>query len=375
MKRVLFLTGTRADYGKLKSLIKCLEAEEGFEPYVYVTGMHTLSRYGYTAQEVIKDGYKNIYVNINHHAGDPMEMVLANTIKGMSRYVYELQPDMVVVHGDRVEAFAGAIVGVFTNTLVAHIEGGELSGTVDESIRHSISKLAHIHFVSNKDAYSRLCRMGEDPNSVYEIGSPDYDVMFQGDLPSIEEVKKYYEIPFDEYGIVIFHPVTTEYERFKLYSETFVEAINESGKNFVVIYPNNDDGGEYISNAYEKLNSKKTKIFPSVSFERFITLLKNCTCVLGNSSAGVREAPCYGIPVVDVGSRQDGRFRHDCILNVDYSKKNILDAIHSQWGADYSGCKINKFGDGRASERFFEILKGRKVWETSIQKKVCNDLC
>jgi UDP-N-acetylglucosamine 2-epimerase (hydrolysing) len=224
MKKILFLTGTRADYGKLKSLINTVEQSEEFEAYIYVTGMHMLNRYGYTAQEVIKDGYKNIYMNINQHVGDHMEIALANTVQGLSHYVHELKPDLLIIHGDRLEALAGAIVGAFTNTLVGHIEGGELSGTIDDSIRHSVSKMAHIHFVCNDDASQRLIAMGENKNSIFLIGSPDYDVMFNQKLPSLSDVKEYYEIGFDEFGIVLFHPVTTDSVSFESYSDNLVKA-------------------------------------------------------------------------------------------------------------------------------------------------------
>jgi UDP-N-acetylglucosamine 2-epimerase (hydrolysing) len=153
--------------------MQAVETHPEFESHIYVTGMHTLTKYGYTASEVTKDRYERIHINMNQHIGDKMEIVLANTVQGVSRYVHELKPNMIVVHGDRVEALGATIVGALTNTLVAHIEGGEVSGTIDDSIRHSISKLAHIHFVCNEDAYKRLRAMGEVKESIYEIGSPD----------------------------------------------------------------------------------------------------------------------------------------------------------------------------------------------------------
>ncbi len=372
-KKILFITGTRADYGKLKSLIKTVEAHPDFEPYVYVTGMHMLKRYGYTAQEVMKDGYKNIYMNINQHVGDNMEIVLANTVKGVSHYVHELLPDMLVIHGDRIEALASAIVGAMTNTLVAHIEGGELSGTVDDSIRHSISKMAHVHFVCNEEARERIYKMGESKESIYEIGSPDYDLMFSADLPEPAEVLDYYQIPFDEFGIILFHPVTTDADNFTGYARALVDAVNRSGRNFIAIYPNNDAGSDHIFEAYEQLDAERIKLFPSLSFERFIVLLKHCRLMLGNSSAGVREAPCYGIPSINVGDRQNKRFKHISIIDVDYDMRAMLEAIEANWGGDYSDHKVSYFGSGDSAERFIACLAERKVWNTSIQKVMFDD--
>jgi len=152
----MFLTGTRADFGKLKSLISILTNSGDFHVSIFVTGMHMLRKYGFTANEVSKAGYKNIYQFINQKPGDSMDVVLAKTITGLSDYVKETQPNMIVVHGDRVEAMAGAIVGSLNNILVSHIEGGEVSGTIDELSRHAVSKWAHLHFVANTEAQLRL---------------------------------------------------------------------------------------------------------------------------------------------------------------------------------------------------------------------------
>ena len=372
MKKVLFLTGTRADYGKMKSLIKILDEHPSFEAFVYVTGMHMLHRYGNTSREVIKDGFQNVYMNINQHIGDHMEVALANTVKGLSHYIHELKPDLLVVHGDRLEALAGSIVGAFTNTLVAHIEGGELSGTIDDSIRHSISKLAHIHFVCNNDAEKRLLRMGECPSNIYEIGSPDYDLMFNSNLPSLHEVLDYYKVPFDDFGLVLFHPVTTDSKNFAYYAKNLVNAINNSGKHFIVVYPNNDEGNEHIINEYGNLNHS-CKLFPSLSFERFVVLLKNSKMILGNSSAGIREAPCYGVPTLNIGDRQNNRFKHSSIIDVSYDQLDIEKAINNYWQLDFKDSRVEAFGNGNSSEIFLATLLEPEFWETPIQKVVFDD--
>ena len=152
IRKILFLTGTRADFGKLKPLMQIVEASSQFDLHVFVTGMHTLSRYGFTQEEVRKAGFKRIITYNNQVLREPMDLILANTINGLSRYVHETRPDMIIVHGDRVETLAGVIIGAISNILVAHIEGGERSGTIDEVIRHAVSKLSHLHFVANDAA-------------------------------------------------------------------------------------------------------------------------------------------------------------------------------------------------------------------------------
>lgn len=368
-KKILFLTGTRADFGKLKPLMRAVENTELFQCAIFVTGMHTLSRYGHTVEEVYKAGFKNIHMYMNHTIGDPMDVILANTIVGLSRFVNENRPDLIVVHGDRVEALAGAIVGSLNNILVAHIEGGEISGTVDELIRHSISKLAHIHFVSNQMAASRLRQLGENPDTIFIIGSPDIDVMLSNELPSIDKAKEHYEIPYEKYGIVLFHPVTTEIESFPYYAKNFVDALIESKRNYVVIYPNNDLGCDYIFQEYKRLkNNPYFKVFPSLRFEYFLTLLKNATFIIGNSSAGIREAPIYGKYTINIGTRQKNRFSYPTILNVGYQKEEILNTIRKiELLPKASPCY--EFGQGDSTRRFMEILEGEKIWNISKQKQ------
>lgn len=372
-KKILFLTGTRADFGKLKPLIRAVDASDCFEYSVFVTGMHVLSRYGYTVNEVYKEGFKNIHTFINHIYGEPMEMVLANTINGLSRYITEYEPDLLVVHGDRAEALAGAIVGALRNILVAHVEGGEISGTVDELIRHSVTKLAHLHFVSNELAAKRLLQLGENEKSIFVIGSPDIDIMLSDDLPGIDFVLQYYEIPFQEYGVGIFHPVTTELKAQRQRAEEFVAALLGCGKNFVVIFPNNDTGSNEIFASYEIFkDNKKIKIMPSMRFEYFLSLLKNAAFIIGNSSAGIREAPVYGIPTINIGTRQLNRFNHESILNVGYLKEEILAGIKEAVNAgEFKPC--HNFGHGDSARRFMEILKRSDLWSTPSQKQF-NDI-
>jgi len=328
MKRVVFLTGTRADFGKLKPLIKAVEADSNFESHIFATGMHTLSRYGYTVDEIHKTGFSNVHVYINQTYGEPLDQVLANTVAGLSRYVREIQPDLLVIHGDRAEALAGAIVGSFNNLLVGHIEGGELSGTLDELIRHAVSKLSHVHFVANEMAAGRLKQMGELPQSIFVIGSPDIDVMLSPELPSKDEVIKRYQFRFDDYAVLLFHPVVTELNDMRRQAETLVAALIESGENYVVVYSNNDEGSNFIFDAYERIQGhERFHLYPSIRFEFFLSLLKHARFLIGNSSAGIREAPVYGLPCINIGTRQLNRFEHESINTIPCERQAIIDAI------------------------------------------------
>lgn len=370
MKKIAFLSGTRADFGKIKSLISILQGIPSIDVHIFVTGMHLNPKYGNTIDEIISCGFGNIYPFINHGSAEGMDKTLASTIEGFSRFVTYQNPDLIIVHGDRVEALAGAIVGATNNILVAHIEGGELSGTIDELIRHAVSKLSHIHFVSNADAKTRLIQMGEVPNSIFVIGSPDLDIMSSDLLPSLSEAKRHYEIDFCAYGISMYHSVTTELASAKSDASQYFKALKKVKRNFIVIYPNNDPGSEYIIDEIESLRSKNNfRIFPSVRFEYFLTLLKNADFIVGNSSAGIREAPYYGVPVVNVGSRQSNRNLSDAILNTTNEMEEISRAIQAALSSYDGGIRGSNFGNGNSDKKFRDIILDDDLWKIGVQKQ------
>ena len=369
-KHITFLTGTRADYGKIKPLILAAHAE-GFKVSVFATGMHLLERFGSTILEVRRTLPDEVSIMPfeNQSVGDPMDVVVANTIKGLSHFVQENEPDLLIVHGDRPEALAGAISGALSNTRVIHIEGGELSGTIDGVIRHAVSKLSHIHLVANEEARKRLIQLGEDSSTIHIIGSPDLDIMLSPSLPTLAEAKSRYEIEFDSYFIAIFHPVTTDLDASATAAMEFVNGLIDSGENFIVIHPNNDTGFEQIISEYTKLsdNNKRFRQFASLRFEHFLVLLKNASGIVGNSSAGIREAPLYGIPSIDVGDRQRGRHDSASISQVPARANEIVAAIQraKQQGPTKSE---QEFGDGKSTERFTELLHSGVLFEARVDK-------
>jgi UDP-N-acetylglucosamine 2-epimerase (hydrolysing) len=366
-KRILFVTGTRADFGKLKSLIQRVDELEDTEACIFVTGMHMLSKYGMTALEVDRLGVKSTYKYINQNASDRMDIILAKTIAGLSDYVSETRPDLIIVHGDRVEAMAGAVVGSLNNILVGHIEGGEVSGTIDEIIRHAISKMAHAHFVCNEFARRRLIQLGEQESSIFIIGSPDLDMMNSKHLPSLESAKQKYDIAFENYALFMYHPVTTALEELANNIRQALQAAVDSGDNFVVVYPNNDHGTEIILAEIQKLRGHPNfRIFPSIRFEYFLTLLKHCEYVLGNSSAGVREAPYYGVPSINLGTRQLNRAKADSIIHSDENVAAITAAIAQCKNKRFA--PTNEFGNGNSTDLFAEQLKSPRFWQISKQK-------
>ena len=367
ISKVVFLTGTRADFGKLKALMLKLQDDEMFEVHIFVTGMHMLSRYGSTWEEIRKIGFENIYKFINQNASDSMDHILAKTVTGLADYVKETAPDMLIVHGDRVEALAGAIVGALNNILVSHIEGGEVSGTIDELIRHAVSKLSHMHFVANDTAKKRLTQMGEIIDSIHVIGSPDIDIMNSSSLPNIERVRQYYDFDFHDYAILLFHPVTTELGDLRRHISILVDQVLASGLNYIVIYPNNDPGTEIIFEEYARLqNNPKMKIYPSMRFEYFLTALKNADFIIGNSSAGVREAAHFGVPAINLGTRQNNRVKCDLVLDAEIEPEAIARALMRSRTVPRHSSTF--FGNGNSAESFYAIVKSPSFWSPKAQK-------
>lgn len=374
-RSVYFLTGTRADFGKLKPLMLGAASLDGIKVTVVVTGMHLLERYGSTVHEVRRlEPTVEVEEFGNQADGDPMDRILAHTVEGLSRLFDRARPDLFVVHGDRVEALAGATVGALRGIPVAHVEGGELSGTIDGILRHAISKLSHLHLVANEDAARRVVQLGEDPATVWAIGSPDIDVMLSSGLPTLEDVLDDYDIPFKEYALVIYHGITTEdLATVGTEVQSLVDALLDMDLPAVVVYPNNDPGSDAILDAYRRLDGNdRFRVFPSLRFEAFLTLLKHARVMIGNSSAGIREAPIYGIPTVNVGSRQRNRHHHATILQSGSSYPELTGAIRHALAMPPQDGSLH-FGRGDSAMRFCRLLAGDEIWALGADK-VFHDL-
>lgn len=373
IKRIMFVTGSRADYGKLKSLMNaCIKNK--FEVFIYVCGMHLSKENGHTYNQVIKD-FNNIYENIyiaRTKQEKEMDLSLSSIIYNLHFFVKNKKPDIIIIHGDRIEALAGSICGMLNNILIGHIEGGEVTGTIDESIRHSITKMSQLHFVSNEESKIRLIQLGEKENSIHIIGSPDIDIMIKN-YDNIIGILNKNNIEFNFYSIFIYHPVVTEINKLKNNIKNIIEAIIASDLNYIIIYPNNDKGNDIIVNEFENNKfrfDKKISLFKNIKFEDFLTLLRYSNFIIGNSSAGIREACVYGIPCIDIGSRQSGRYNIDNLHNLRNiqhcieDKKEILQCIKN---VDNHRIKSSYFGNGNSADKFVNIIKS--INNIDIQKK------
>jgi UDP-N-acetylglucosamine 2-epimerase (hydrolysing) len=365
-KRLLFVTGTRADFGKLEPLATAAAAA-GFAISFFITGMHMMRRYGETRLEVKRFPGAEFFEFVNQREGDAQEFILSKTLLGFSDFVHEHRPDLVVIHGDRVEALAASIVCAMKYIPSAHIEGGEVSGTIDESIRHCNTRLCATHFVSSESARARVLALGESPDSVYNIGSPELDTHARPSGVTIEQVKARYAIPFEDFGIVIFHPVTSEADTMGAQAQALFERLEASGRHFVVIAPNNDPGTEDIFAVLEKLPKDRFRQIPSMRFNYFSELMKNASAMVGNSSAGVREAPFLGLPSLDVGTRQNRRANAPSIAACAAFDSRFIDTfLHDIWGQRL--VSDSTFGAGDAARRFVDVLLVPQFWVRPLQK-------
>ena len=366
-KKILFVTSTRADFGKLKSLIKITKKSKKFSVYIIVTGMHMMRTFGDTHTEITKFFKSNVIKFRNQRFKDSLDTILTNTVEKFSIIVKKIKPDLILIHGDRIESLGCALVGSLNHILTAHIEGGEVSGNIDDTIRHAVTKLSHIHFVGNNKAKKRILSMGEKRNSIFTIGSADMDILLYKKLPSIKFVKKKYDIKFKNYAILLWHPVTSSVYRLKKDTKKLINFVNYYNQNFVIIYPNNDSGTEIIIDSYKKLlKAGKNKIFESLRFERFISLLKNSKFIIGNSSSGIYEAPVLGIPTINIGERQHKRLNSRAIKNLKIESLNKYNV--DKFLNDYQQIEKKYFGKGNTDKKFIQVINKNAFWKISTQK-------
>ncbi|ABK61530.1 MULTISPECIES: UDP-N-acetylglucosamine 2-epimerase [Clostridium] len=378
-RKIAVITGTRADYGIYYSVLKAIENHKDLELSLIVCGMHLSPEFGMTIEEIQKDGFKiddKIDTILSSDSGSAMAKSIGITLMGLTQSLERINPDILLILGDRGEMIAGALAAVHMNIPVAHIHGGEVTGTVDESIRHSITKLSHIHFPANEDSKRRIIKMGEEEKNVYVVGAPGIDYIKNTKYLSREEVLKRFNLKDDKIFIMTQHPVTTEKHMVSNQIEETLSAIAKLGVQTIISYPNSDNGGREIIKVIEKYREKYDflKVFKNLSQVEYLSLLNTADVMIGNSSSGIIEAPSFKLPVVNIGTRQQGRLRACNIVDISYSKKEILDAIDKvlydeEFRKNLENCE-NPYGDGKAGERIADILSKIQINSDLIQKRI-----
>ena len=299
---------------------------------IVVTGSHLLEEYGYSAQEILQDGF-SISRTVPMFEGDynsphGMAKAAARCTAGLADALQELNPDLVILTVDRIETLAAAVAVSLMNYPIAHIQGGEITGTIDESIRHAVTKLSHIHFPATKDAAERIIKLGENPNLVFPVGCPYIDIINTTKYKSKEDLSKVYG--FDpEKRLIIFtqHSVTTEHGSSLKQVRTTIQALKRfCSCEILSFYSNTDAGGKEIIAELKKIDN--SRLIPNMNSEDFLSLMNCADVMVGNSSAAIREAPSFGLPAVNIGTRQQGRLRAENVIDVDHSSAAISKAIN-----------------------------------------------
>lgn len=374
-KKICFIVTSRAQYSRNKLLMKLIKEDPSFQLQVIVGGSALLPKFGEIVSDLKKEGFdrvEELYVSLEGGNNIAMAKTTGLAILEFTNALQRLKPEMVVVIGDRFEVLAAATAAAYSNIVVVHLEGGDVSGTIDESVRHAVTKLSHLHFVTNQKSKERLLKMGENPEHVYNVGSLDVEFLNHvEDLPDLSFINREgvgAEIKFDlPYITVIQHSVTTGEDNFKNIQET-LKAINELGVQAFWFWPNTDAGVDGISHAIRMFREKnidyKIRFITHLSPVEFINILKKTACLVGNSSAGIKECSYLGIPVVNIGTRQKNRLAAENVLNVGYDNQAIGEAIKRQINhGPYPSSSIYFQPD--TSKKIAEILK---KMEPSIQK-------
>ena len=378
-RKVCVVINSRANYGRVKSVLKAIRDHPDLDLQLIAGASALLWRFGNVAHQIHEDGFKIDLVVYSIVEGENPTTMAKSTGMGIMELATQfenLKPNVVITVADRFETMATAIAASYMNIPLAHTQGGEVTGSIDESVRHAITKLAHIHFPATKKARENIIRMGEDPEKVFLTGCPAIDIVADLDLtPTDDLLKKYKGVGPDldihrPYLVVLQHPVTTEYgSGFEQINET-LQAIKSIRMQTVWLWPNVDAGSDSISKGLRMFREHEKPdyihFYRHFSVEDYVRLIANCACLAGNSSSGIREGSFLGVPVVDIGTRQAFRERASNCINVGYNHGEIEEAIHQQIkNGRYPSDKT--YGDGKAGERIADILAEVNI---KIQKRL-----
>ncbi len=370
VRRVCVVITARPSYARVKSVMEAIRLHPDLELQLVVGASALLERYGPVVDVIRADGFEPDAVVYMVVEGENLVTTAKSTGMGvveLATIFDNLKPDIVVSVADRYETIATAISASYLNIPVAHLQGGEVTGSIDEKVRHAVTKLSNLHLVSNESARERVIRMGEDPSTVFVTGCPSIDLVAR----VLEDGQEDFD-PFARYGgvgspfeadsgylVVMQHPVTTEYERALDEIRETLEAVAALGMRTFWFWPNVDAGSDGISKGIRHFRETRempgTYFFKNLAPEDFLRLLDGASCLVGNSSVGIRESAYLGLPVVNIGTRQMGRDRAENVVDVDHDRGRIVEAVRGQVDHGRYG-RSELYGDGRAGSRSADLL-------------------
>ena len=386
-RRIAVFTGNRAEYGLQYPILKAIAEDSRLEYYLLVSGAHLKGDFGRTLREIEADGFHicaQVDIDMPEDSLFATAQAIGSGVLSLSRILAELKPDFLVVYADRFESFSAMIAGTQMGIPTAHIEGGDYTegGALDDSVRHAMTKLAHLHFTTNEQAAERVRSMGEEPWRVINVGFPALDLVTAGCYANPEEVYQRFDLDPDR-PILLFtqHSVATEFDRAVEQVQPSLAALEEAGQEWgcqaIITYPNDDAGGRRIMRELEDLAARNLPllhVYPSLGRYYYHGVLNVATACVGNSSSGIKETPAFHCPCINIGRRQQGRLRADNVIDVDYDRAQIKEAIWCcLFDEDFKEQvrKIrNPYGAGNAGPRIADVLATIEINQNLIQKKM-----
>lgn len=378
-RKIAVVTGTRADYGIYYYVLKAIQKNPQLELALIACGMHLCPEFGMTINEIKKDGFEiadSFETILASDTGSAMAKSIGISIMYMTKSFENIKPDILLILGDRGEMLAAAIAAIHMNIPVAHIHGGEVTGTVDESVRHAITKLSNIHFPATEDSKERIIKLGEKEENIFVCGAPGLDYIKNATYLSRQEVLERFKLKDEKILLMTQHSVTSERDKVSEQIKETMEAIVSLKYQTIITYPNSDNGGREIIKCIEEYAAKYDfiKLFKNLSQTEYLSLLNIAHVMIGNSSSGIIEAASFKLPVINIGTRQAGRLRACNVLDVEYNKEEIIEAVKKcLFNEDFKGeldsC-INPYGDGEASEKIAKILSEIHISRELIQKRI-----
>lgn len=379
-KKYCVVTGSRADYGLLYWVMKGIQAEPGMELQVAVTGMHLSPEYGLTVQQIERDGFPisaTVETLISSDSGVGAAKSVGLGVIGFADAFSRLLPDMIIVLGDRFEILAAVEAALFARVPVAHLAGGDLTeGSIDDAMRHAITKMAHLHFATNAEAARRIAQLGEDAARIFQVGSPGIDTIRQTPLLARDELEAQLDFKLQPRNLLVtFHPPTMSGMSAADQFEEVLTALSRLDPNIGLIFtrPNADMAGRQLAGMLDRFVAQRRHAvaFASLGQVRYLSLIAQVDAVVGNSSSGLYEVPSLKKPTVNIGDRQDGRLRASSVIDCAVNADRILAAIEA---ATVMDCRatVNPYGDGDSSRRILATLKAITEPERLLMKSFCD---
>lgn len=377
--KIAVVTVSRAEYGILRNLLKKIDQDPELQLQLIVTGSHLIRNSGNTIADIKKDKLKIAKkVNMRFKSDSPagISTSIGNIVKGMAKALQQLRPDLLVLISDRYETLAAAVASIPFNIPVAHIAGGVVTeGAIDDKIRHSITKIAHLHFPVNQEGYNNLLKMGEEKSRIHNTGSMAIDLIKEDNLLTKSQLESLLKINLNKFILFVYHPVTLEYKNTQSQINNILNALSKTNMPIITLHPNQDTSRSIILKSLEKAakNNKNIKLFKHFPRNTYLSLMKHCSVMVGNSSSGILEAPTLKTAVVNISSRQQGRGRALNVIDTNPSTEEILQSINKALSKKFQKqlkSTKNPFGDGKATERILKILKTTKINANFLQKRL-----